>query len=132
MLEVELLEVDRDAARKLGVQFPSSAKLFAIDPNILSQLRQAKDLSALLTLLAGVFGAATTGGAFSLASVVPPFIAVGGGKSTMLLTLPGTAAQFSDPLTKVKSGSAVVHVVTFVTLYLFSIFGRFDYSTNRL
>jgi Flp pilus assembly secretin CpaC len=108
MLEVELLEVDRDAARKLGVQFPSSAKLFAIDPNILSQLRQAKDLNALLTLLAGVFGAATTGGAFSLASVVPPFIAVGGGKSTLLLTLPGTAAQFSDALTTVQSGREVL------------------------
>jgi len=108
MLEVELLEVDRDAARKLGVQFPSSAKLFAIDPNILSQLRQAKDLSALLTLLAGIFGAATTGGAFSLASAVPPFIAVGGGKSTLLLTLPGTAAQFSDALTTVQSGREVL------------------------
>ena len=108
MLEAELLEVDRDAARRLGVQFPSSAKLFAIDPNILSQLRQAKDLSALLSLLAGVFGAAATGGAFNLSSVIPPIVAVGGGKSTLLLTLPGTAAQFSDALTTVQSGRQVL------------------------
>jgi hypothetical protein len=108
MLEVNLLEVDRDSARKLGVQFPSTAKLFTVDPNILSQLRQAKDLNALLTLLAGVFGTSATGGAFSLSSVVPPFITVGGGKSTLLLTLPGGAAQFSDALTTVQSGRQVL------------------------
>ena len=108
LLEAELLEVDRDAARKLGVQFPSTAKLFAVDPNILTQLRQAKDITALLTLLAGVFGAATTGGALSLSSVVPPFVTVGGGKSTLLLTLPGSAANFSDALTTVQSGRQVL------------------------
>jgi Flp pilus assembly secretin CpaC len=109
MLEVELLEVDRDAARNLGVQFPTKATLRAVDPRILTQLRQAKDLSALLSLLAGIFGGAATGGAaFSLSSVVPPFVTVGGGKTTLLLTLPGSAAQFSDALTTVQSGRQVL------------------------
>src|SRR5262249_35939406 len=56
MLEFELLEVDSDAARKLGVDSPSQARLFSIPSNIQSQLSQAKDLRTLLTLLAGVFG----------------------------------------------------------------------------
>src|SRR5215472_16247264 len=48
MLEVDLLEVDREAARTLGVDFPQKAQLFSIPPNLLSQLRQAKDLNSLL------------------------------------------------------------------------------------
>src|SRR6267378_459882 len=35
MLEIELLEVDRDTARKLGVQTPSKAQLFTIPPNLI-------------------------------------------------------------------------------------------------
>ena len=108
MLEVDLLEVDREAARTLGVDFPQKAQLFSIPPNLLSQLRQAKDLNSLLSLLTGLFGTAATGGAFSLGSVVPPLIAVGGGKSTFLLTLPGTAAHFSEALTTVQSGRKVL------------------------
>jgi tetratricopeptide (TPR) repeat protein len=108
MLEVDLLEVDRDSARNLGVDFPQKAQLFSIPPNLLSQLRQAKDLNSLLSLLTGIFGTAATGGAFSLGSVIPPLIAVGGGKSTFLLTLPGAAAHFSEALTTVQSGRKVL------------------------
>ena len=108
MLDVDLLEVSRDAAKNLGVQFPSKAQIFTIPPNLLTQLRQAQDLNALLSLLTGIFGTAATGGAFSLGSVIPPLVAVGGGKSTFLLTLPGTAAQFSNALTTVHSGRKVL------------------------
>ena len=108
MLDVDLLEVNRDAARNLGVQFPSKAQLFTIPPNILTQLRQAKDLNGLLSLLTGLFGTAATGGAFNLGSVIPPLVAVGGGKTTFLLTLPGTAVQFSNALTTVQSGRKVL------------------------
>jgi len=108
MLEIDLLEVDSDAARNLGLQFPSQARLFAVDPRILTQLRQAKDFNALISLLAGIFGATTTGVGFNLSSVVPPFVTVGGGKTTFLLTLPGSAAQFSDALTTVRSGRKVL------------------------
>jgi type II/III secretion system protein/VCBS repeat protein len=108
MLDVDLLEVNRDAARNLGIQFPTKAQLFSIPVDLLSQLRQAKDLNSLLSLLAGVFGGAATAGAFSLSSAIPPFVVVGGGKTTFLLTLPGTAAQFSDALTTVQSGRKVL------------------------
>lgn len=106
MLEFELLEVNRDAMRNLGVNFPTQAKLFSIPTNIQSQLSQAKDLSTLLTLLAGIFGSAATGGA--LGSVVPPFVKIGGGKSTFLLNLPGTAANFSEALSVLQSGRQVL------------------------
>ncbi len=108
MLEIELLEVDRDTARKLGVQTPSKAQLFTIPPNLISQLTQANNLSALQTLLAGIFGTAANAGATSVSSLIPPLVAVGGGKTTFLLTLPGAALDFSNALSLVHSGRQVL------------------------
>jgi hypothetical protein len=108
MLEIELLEVDRDTARKLGVQTPSKAQLFTIPPNLISQLAQANNLSALQTLLAGIFGTAVNAGATSVSSLIPPLVAVGGGKTTFLLTLPGAALDFSNALSLVHSGRQVL------------------------
>jgi hypothetical protein len=107
MLEIELLEVDRGTAQKLGIETPSKAQLFTIPPNLISQLTQANNLSALQTLLAGIFGGAT-GGATSIGSLIPQIVAVGGGKSTFLLTLPGVAADFSNALSLVHSGRQVL------------------------
>jgi Flp pilus assembly secretin CpaC len=106
MLEIELLEVDRNTARKLGVEAPTRAQLFTIPPNLISQLSQANNLSALQTLLAGIFGGA--GGATSIGSLIPQLIAVGGGKSTFLLTLPSAAVDFSNALSLVHSGRQVL------------------------
>jgi Flp pilus assembly secretin CpaC len=108
MLEIELLEVSRNTARKLGIETPSKAQLFTIPPNLITQLSQANNLSALQTLLAGIFGGTISGGATSVSSLIPPLIAVGGGKSTFLLTLPGAAADFSEGLSLVQSGRQVL------------------------
>src|SRR5713101_971532 len=108
MLEIELLEVDRNTAQKLGIETPSKAQLFSIPPNLISQLNQANNLSALQTLLAGIFGGAASAGTSSLSSLIPPLIAFGGGKSTFLLTLPGVAADFSNALSLVQSGRQVL------------------------
>lgn len=108
MLEIELLEVDRNTAQKLGILPPSKAQLFAIPPNLLSQLLQANNLSALQTLLAGIFGGSSSGGAGAISSLIPPVIAVGGGKTTFLLNLPGSTANFSDALSLVHSGRQVL------------------------
>src|SRR6267142_1623868 len=108
MLEIELLEVDRDTARKLGVQTPPKAQLFTIPPNLISQLTQANNLSELQTLLAGIFGTAVNAGATSVSSLIPPLVAVGGGKTTFLLTLPGAALDFSNALSLVHSGRQVL------------------------
>jgi hypothetical protein len=106
MLEIELLEVDRNTARNLGVTPPSTSRLIPLDPNLLNQVRQAKDLAALTALIAGLFGNA--GGATNLSSLIPPLVVVGGGKTTFLLTLPGAAANFSDALSLVRSGRQVL------------------------
>jgi hypothetical protein len=108
MLEIELLEVDRNTAQKLGIEPPTKAQLFSLPPNLISQLNKATNLSALQTLLTGIFGGAATGGATSISSLIPPLIAVGGGKTTFLLTLPGAAADFSDALSLVQSGRQVL------------------------
>src|SRR5712692_2750724 len=92
---------------KLGIEPPSKAQLFSLPPNLISQLNQATNLSALQTLLAGIFGGAATG-TTSISSLIPPLIAVGGGKTTFLLTLPGAAADFSDALSLVQSGRQVL------------------------
>ena len=108
MLEIELLEVDRNAARKLGIEPPTSLRLITLTPNLINQLKQANDLSALQTLLAGIFGGAASGGSTSISSLIPSLIAFGGGQSTFLLTLPAAAADFSDALSLVKSGRQVL------------------------
>jgi tetratricopeptide (TPR) repeat protein len=112
LLEIEILEVDRNKARILGLLPPSSAELISLTPNLISQLRQAKDLSTLVTLLASIFGngsgSGSAGSSLNLSSLIPPLTVVGGGKTTFLLTLPAIAAQFSDALTLVHSGRQVL------------------------
>lgn len=108
MLEIELLEVDKNTARKLGVEPPTSHRLIALPPNLLSQLTQASNLTALQTLLAGIFGSSASSGSTSINSLIPPIAVVGGGKSTFLLTLPSAAVDFSDALSLVQSGRQVL------------------------
>jgi Flp pilus assembly secretin CpaC len=97
MLEIELLEVDRNKAQKLGIVPPQKARAFSISSADVKTLLQATDTANLLTLVQQVFAAQGI-------SSIPPVIAVGGGKSTYLLSLPGAAANFSDALSLVRSG----------------------------
>jgi Flp pilus assembly secretin CpaC len=110
MLEIEILEVDRNKARTLGILPPPSTELISLSTGLISQLQAAHDAATLVTLLASIFGnGGTSGGAgTSLSSLIPPLARVGGGKSTFLLTLPTFAAQFSDALTLVHSGRQVL------------------------
>jgi Flp pilus assembly secretin CpaC len=101
MLEVELLEVDRDKSRKLGITPPSSAQAFLISPNDIAALSKATDLANALTILGQLFSAKGLG-------TIPGFTLFGGGNSTFLLTLPSVAANFSDALTLVRSGRQVL------------------------
>ena len=110
MLEIEILEVDRNKARTLGILPPPSTELISLSTGIISQLEAAKDLSTLVTLLASIFGNGGTAASpgTSLSSLIPPVARVGGGKTTFLLTMPTFAAQFSDALTLVHSGTQVL------------------------
>lgn len=102
MLDIMLLQVDRKKAVDLGITPPSSARLISIDPNKIKELQQAKDLTTLITLIQQIFGGTSASG------VIPPVIALGGGKTTMLARLPDAAATFSDALTLVQSGRRVL------------------------
>jgi Flp pilus assembly secretin CpaC len=108
LLEVDLLEVDRNNAANLGITPPSKVSLYSVTPSLLSELRSASSLTALLTILASVFGTSTSTGLTNLASAIPPIVAIGGGKSTFLLTLPSVSADFSQSLSLVHSGRQVL------------------------
>ncbi len=108
MLEIEILEVDRNKARTLGILPPPSAELISLSTGIITQLEAAKDAGTLITLLASIFGSSGNSAGTSLSSLIPPVARVGGGKSTFLLTMPTFAAQFSDALTLVHSGTQVL------------------------
>ncbi len=101
LLEIELLEVDRAAAQKLGLTPPSSTSLILLTPNDIRSLAASTDFANLLTNAQKVF----TGKGFSS---IPPFILLGGGLSTFLLTLPGASVDFSDSLSLVRSGRQVL------------------------
>jgi hypothetical protein len=101
LLEIELLEVDRNKARQLGITPPTSTQLIPLTTNDLNKLRASTDLTNLLTNIQQVFAAK---GFSSVPSVLP----IGGGLSTLLLTIPTEAAQFSDTLSLVHSGRQVL------------------------
>ena len=98
MLDIELLEVDRNFARTLGVTPPSSVQAIPLNTQDVKQLEQATDISNLLTLVSQIFAA--RGITASATDVLP----VGGGRSTFLLTMPNASATFSNALSLVKSG----------------------------
>ena len=101
MLEIELLEVDRNKAQQLGITPPSSAQAFLISPSDVRSLQKASDLSNALTILGQLLTAKGL-------SSIPGFTLLGGGYTTFLLTLPGVAANFSDALSLVQSGRQVL------------------------
>ncbi len=101
MLEIELLEVDRNKAQKLGITPPASAQAFLISPSDIRSLQKASDLNNALTILGQLLTAKGL-------SSIPGFTLLGGGYTTFLLTLPGVAANFSDALSLVQSGREVL------------------------
>jgi len=101
VLEIELLEVDRNKARSLGITPPASEQLIALSTNDLNKLKSSTNLTNLLTNIQQVFA----GKGFSS---IPAVIPVGGGLSTFLLTLPTGAVNFSDSLSLVQSGRQVL------------------------
>src|SRR5664279_3526406 len=78
LLEIDLLEVDRNNATKIGITPPSNVRLITLDPGLSRQVRSAQSITALLTLLATIFGgpigSAASGGVANLASAIPGFV----------------------------------------------------------
>ena len=100
ILEVEILEIDRNNARDLGIVPPQTAQIYSLSS---AQVQQAQaSYSGLIDVIEQVFGGAALG------SLIPPVIAFGGGKSTFLATLPGATANFSAMLSLVRSGQRIL------------------------
>jgi len=101
MLEIELLEVDRNKARALGITPPASEQLIGLNSNEINKLKSSTSLTNLLTNIQQVFAGRGFSG-------IPAVVPVGGGLSTFLLTLPSAAVDFSDSLSLVQSGRQVL------------------------
>ncbi len=125
LLEIELLEVDKNKALNLGLVPPTTARAIPLSTADVKSLLQATDLANLLTLVQQVFAAHGI-------SPVPPVIPVGGGRSTFLLNLPGTSANFSDALSLVKSGRQVFMRVQDTKPATFFVGQRFPVTLSLL
>ncbi|MGH9676084.1 MAG: FG-GAP-like repeat-containing protein, partial [Candidatus Acidiferrum sp.] len=101
LLEIEILEVNHNKARDLGVTPPTSTQIFALSTSELNTIKQSTDLANLITNVQQVFAANGISG-------IPGVLPFGGGLSTFLLTLPAASATFSDSLSLVKSGRQVL------------------------
>ncbi|MGH7837429.1 MAG: hypothetical protein ACREQC_06335, partial [Candidatus Binataceae bacterium] len=133
VLEIEILEVDRNYARELGITPPSTAKVYTLPGQQLEQAIQSQSLSALISVITQVFGQPSSlsgltasqisslisAGQVGLGTLLPPLIAFGGGQSTCRATLPGAAANFSEMLSLVRQGRRILlraedgHAATF-------------------
>jgi general secretion pathway protein D len=110
MVEIEILELNRDAAHTLGITPPTSSTVFTLSPTEIQQLQAAQNNGTLLSVIQTIFGSigalgTSTGG---LGSVLPPVIAFGGGKSIFLATVPGASANFSQTLSAVRSAQRIL------------------------
>jgi Flp pilus assembly secretin CpaC len=110
LLDVEILEVNRNAERQLGITPPTSAKVFTLGQAVIRQLQAAQNSGTLIQILQNIFGNSSALGAAAggLGAVVPPLIAFGGGKTIFLATLPGASANFSQTLSTVRSARRIL------------------------
>lgn len=119
ILEIEVLEVDKNFARQLGITPPQHIQSYALTPSQVAEATQSA--SGLVNVISQVFGLPTSlsglsptqiagllsSGNLSAASLIPPVIAFGGGKTTFLATLPGASANFGQMLSLVKHGMRI-------------------------
>ena len=119
ILDVDILEIDRDNARNLGITPPQTGQLYSISK---AEVQEAQTgLSGLVSVLESVFGTPSglsgltssqvggllNNGQVGLGSLIPPLLVFGGGATTFLSTLPGATANFSSLLSTVRGGQRV-------------------------
>ena len=119
ILDVDILEIDRDNARNLGITPPQTGQVFSVSKQEVQEAQSG--LSGLVSVLEQVFGTPSglsgltsnqvggllNNGQVGLGSLIPPLIVFGGGATTFLSTLPGATANFSNLLSTVRSGQRV-------------------------
>jgi hypothetical protein len=120
ILEMEVLEVDRNAARQLGITPPQTSQILSLNTQQIQEAQQSvQGLVSVITQLFGqpssLSGLSTSqitsllgSGQVGLGSLIPPVVALGGGESTFLATVPGAAANFSEMLSVVQHGRRIL------------------------
>jgi len=110
MLEIEILQVDREAAHQLGITPPSSTNVFTLSLTEIRQLQAAQNNQTLQQVLQTIFGnnSALSSALSGLGTVLPPLVAFGGGKTIFLATVPGATANFSQTLSAVRSAQRIL------------------------
>ena len=120
VLEIEVLEVDRNYARQLGILPPQNTKVFTLSRQQVQEALQSQQ--GLIDVITQIFGtpAALAGltatqiasllgsGQIGVGSLIPPLIAFGGGSTTFLATMPGATAIFSHMLSLVRTGRRIL------------------------
>ena len=104
VLEVELLEVDRDAARQLGILPGTTANVIPLTGSEITQLKQAQSTQALIALIQKIFGSSGGG----VGGLLPPLVAFGGGSTIFFSTLANSQANFSQTYSTVKSAQRLL------------------------
>ena len=95
ILEIEVLEVDRTAARNLGIVPPQTSRLFTVSTQQLEEA--AASAQGLINVIQQILGSGT-----------PNVIPIGGGFSTFFLQLPSVTANFSEMLSLVRHGRRIL------------------------
>ncbi len=109
LLEVDLLEVDRQSLLNLGISPPTSASTFSVPTGVIRELQQAANSGTLLQALQSIFGSQNPLAASSgAAAAIPPLIAFGGGHTNFLATLPGASANFARALSMTRRAQRVL------------------------
>jgi type II secretory pathway component GspD/PulD (secretin) len=120
ILEIEVLEVDRNYARDLGITPPQSTKVFTLSKQQVQEALQSQQ--GLIDVITQIFGTPSSlagltasqiasllgSGQVGIGSLVPPLVAFGGGSTTFLATVPGATATFSAMLSLVRTGRRIL------------------------
>lgn len=120
ILEIQVLQVDRNYAQELGITPPQTGTVYTITPQQITEAEQS--VSGLVSVLEQIFGTPSSlsglnssqigsllsSGQLSAGTLIPPLVAFGGGMTTFFSTLPGASANFSTVLSLVHSGQRII------------------------
>jgi Flp pilus assembly secretin CpaC len=106
MLEIEILEIDRNLSNLLGLTPPASQTIYALTLPQIEQLEAAQNIGTLVQILQSIFG--SSAGSPASSSILPSLIAFGGGKSIFFTAMPSATANFSQALSAVRSAQRIL------------------------
>ena len=110
ILDIDILEVDRQAAENLGISPPTAAHVFTLGSAEARLLENAPNVGSLVQVIQNIFGTQTPAASLAggLSALIPPLIAFGGGKTIFLATLPGASVSLAQSLSAVRQAQRVL------------------------